>query len=403
MEFDWIEFYEELADKLLAYRNNRVDLLMKFKRAHAKAGVHFLENGKNCEVVDIDPFSVFALISRRIQRHAELLSQLRAGFGLKADVPKDFSGIPLTDSRRAFLFYGCPDRPSDIEGLWQMFEVAVQFAKGGCGKSVFCRTYSEVVKQKGVMRLLTMGLFWTRPRYYLSLDGSNTGYIFGSGFFPADFVGKYRHLKNGCANGDVYWKFCEAVKRTFGSKKTAGFNDFPRLSWAAYLWAIEKKIHNNVNAKVSDKDIEAVHDAYEARLARMTETERKVEVHQRIGQDILRKELLMRRHACAVTHIKRPELLVASHIKGWAECPVDRMCLDNVLLLAKNYDAVFDRHLISFDPITGNIIKAKRISWEQLGLMGIRQDAQISKPTTKQAECLEWHCKKMYKLDIGKK
>ena len=98
-----------------------------------------------------------------------------------------------------------------------------------------------------------------------------------------------------------------------------------------------------------------------------------------------------------------PELLIASHIKGWSESSIsEQIDTENVLLLAKNYDAAFDKHLISFDAKSGVLIKAERITWKDLEKLGIRNDARIPKPTETQAQYLKHHHSVMKMKDKNK-
>jgi putative restriction endonuclease len=86
-----------------------------------------------------------------------------------------------------------------------------------------------------------------------------------------------------------------------------------------------------------------------AGLPRETEAERLVV--QRIGQDVFRKSLIdYWGGQCPITGVDQSELLRASHIKPWADCPTDAERLDvfNGLLLAAHLDAAFDAALISF-------------------------------------------------------
>ncbi|MDE0444341.1 MAG: HNH endonuclease [Gammaproteobacteria bacterium] len=83
-------------------------------------------------------------------------------------------------------------------------------------------------------------------------------------------------------------------------------------------------------------------------LPRSTEAERVVV--QRVGQDVFRSGLLVFWDGrCAITGLDMPEVLRASHIKPWADCPSDAERLDvfNGLLLAPNLDAVFDAGFIT--------------------------------------------------------
>ena len=52
---------------------------------------------------------------------------------------------------------------------------------------------------------------------------------------------------------------------------------------------------------------------------------------------------------CAVSGLRQPELLVASHILPWAQFPKHRLDVRNGICLSSLYDRAFDRGLISFD------------------------------------------------------
>ena len=69
-QFDWIPFYEEFADKLLAYKDNRQELIEKIKHVYEITKIKLPtlernENGDN-EIVDIDPFTTFGLFNKGI-------------------------------------------------------------------------------------------------------------------------------------------------------------------------------------------------------------------------------------------------------------------------------------------------------------------------------------------------
>ncbi|MGB1561771.1 MAG: HNH endonuclease [Sinimarinibacterium flocculans] len=90
----------------------------------------------------------------------------------------------------------------------------------------------------------------------------------------------------------------------------------------------------------------------EARLAEIPETERTREVRQRIGQDVFREALMeLWEGRCALSGIALPPaLLRASHAKPWAKSRDDeRLDPFNGLLLAVQFDALFDQGFIAFD------------------------------------------------------
>jgi len=97
-------------------------------------------------------------------------------------------------------------------------------------------------------------------------------------------------------------------------------------------------------------------------------TEREQLVKQRIGQDIFREALFKYwKNCCAITTLDIPEMLRASHIKPWADCDndSDRLNIYNGFLLSANYDAIFDKGLITFDD-KGVIIYSNRLSKRQI-------------------------------------
>lgn len=123
-------------------------------------------------------------------------------------------------------------------------------------------------------------------------------------------------------------------------------------------------------------------------------------------QDRLRNLLLKERRGCQISGITEGRLLVASHIKAWSHCVAgarERLDPENVLLLACNWDALFDKYYISFSPITGKMIKANRVTDEVLLKFGVpgdwRDSVGIGVPSTKRAEYLQWHNEKMSELD----
>ena len=97
-QFTWIDFYKELADKLMAFKNNRSLLLEKLNELDRK-WTKFLRDkvtGK-WKFDDIDPFSVFAIFNRGIKNETRFIiaQRLKDIFQLKSEVPTDLWGIPV--------------------------------------------------------------------------------------------------------------------------------------------------------------------------------------------------------------------------------------------------------------------------------------------------------------------
>lgn len=71
----------------------------------------------------------------------------------------------------------------------------------------------------------------------------------------------------------------------------------------------------------------------------------------RVNQSVIRTNAIRKYGCrCVLCGLRTKELLVASHIKAWSESTEkEKGDPDNVLLLCPNHDAVFDKHLITFD------------------------------------------------------
>lgn len=102
-------------------------------------------------------------------------------------------------------------------------------------------------------------------------------------------------------------------------------------------------------------------------------------VKTRVSQGSFRRLLLLEHHHCNLCDISTTSVLRASHIKEWAESSKEeRIDANNGLLLCANHDALFDRHLISFEPDTGNICISASIDDEQRNALNISESAKFS-------------------------
>lgn len=110
---------------------------------------------------------------------------------------------------------------------------------------------------------------------------------------------------------------------------------------------------------------------HQAEIMALSQTERESVIKARIGQGIFRKQLLEMWDGCAVTGVKLPDLLRASHIKPWRNSTnPERTDRYNGLLLLPQYDHLFDKGFISFDD-DGQLLRSPaldRIPISQLGI-----------------------------------
>ena len=115
-QFDWISFYEEFADKLLAYKDNRQELIEKIKQVYEVTGIKLptidRDKGGNNILVDIDPFTVFGLFNKQLteKNRIKLITEFKELFDIKADVPMSFDGIPVLSPLKSTFFYFVDNR-----------------------------------------------------------------------------------------------------------------------------------------------------------------------------------------------------------------------------------------------------------------------------------------------------
>lgn len=122
------------------------------------------------------------------------------------------------------------------------------------------------------------------------------------------------------------------------------------------------------------------------------ETERSGLVTSRVGQGAYRKRIIHRwEYKCAVTGFNKLDILIASHIVPWADSnDSERLDVNNGLLLSPNYDALFDRHLISFEN-SGRIILSDAIEYNAYKKIGVTGTEKINKISSYNFNYLERH------------
>lgn len=104
------------------------------------------------------------------------------------------------------------------------------------------------------------------------------------------------------------------------------------------------------------------------------ETVRKGLVTSRVGQGAYRKRIIHRwEYKCPITGYSNLDILIASHIVPWSVSDNnERLDVHNGILLSPTYDALFDRHLISFEN-NGKIILSETIeenAYRKIGVTG---------------------------------
>lgn len=101
-------------------------------------------------------------------------------------------------------------------------------------------------------------------------------------------------------------------------------------------------------------------------------------IKSRVNQSAFRNYLLGRYDHCCLCEVRKPSLLVASHIKPWSQSNArERLDVDNGFLFCPNHDQLFDQGWITFDD-SGKICLAKELCRQDFESMHVDENMQIT-------------------------
>jgi len=143
-------------------------------------------------------------------------------------------------------------------------------------------------------------------------------------------------------------------------------------------------------SKNNDKNINVIENIIN------NETEVESLIKTRIGQSRFKKNLLNNNTKCLLCEINIKELLIASHIKPWAESnDNERLDINNGLLLCPIHDKLFDLGFITFNEF-GEIIISERISKSMYFELKISSEMKIF-TNDRILDYLKWHKQNIFK------
>jgi hypothetical protein len=204
------------------------------------------------------------------------------------------------------------------------------------------------------------------------------------------------HQKNGKAvylfesQSKGLWRFVEQVE-------LVDYSYFPTPDSAGHIrQGIKFKFRSSTGQSVNAKGAPRISRNYN----KPDKTERKGLVTSRVGQGWYRRELITRWDGkCAVTNCSRTDILIASHIVAWkGATDAERLDIDNGILLSPTYDALFDKHLISFDE-QGKIVISPLLNPNTLAQLRISGEERITGLTEGNLRYLERHRARMHKIN----
>ena len=261
--FSWTRFYEEFADKLLAFRYRRDELIAGIHKISEKVDAMSVLNDQYEEGIvggplkDICPFTVFAIFNRGLtdENRKIIAKELADLIGVLEPVPKSFDGIPLVNNQSTWFFgYSYKRQSDDIDNLWDVFARGISFADledGGEEVSArFADAYDKAMGIYGVAWNLTMGLYWIRPWSFLTLDSQSKNYINKKLNIEINTTGPNKR----CSSDD-YLELMDSIEARF-QEDGYPVHSFPELSLAAYKYqpdSSEKSIKRNWKEMISSQ------------------------------------------------------------------------------------------------------------------------------------------------------
>ena len=237
-KIEWTDFYMELADKLIEYKDDRLSLINKIQNIFNELNMNLpsLERNDDGNIIipyDIDPFTVFALFNKQIsaENRINIIKQFKKEFLISAEAPNTFHGIAVVNNMAATFYYFNKNRGvNDIDNLWNVFEAALNYSDEN--KLDFIEIYDKIIMQKGIRWNITMALNWIRPFNFINLDANNRTLLSQEEIFSNEFRDEIKSFKSP-PSGEEYLKICQYCNDMIN--ETGKYCSLPALSHSAYL------------------------------------------------------------------------------------------------------------------------------------------------------------------------
>ena len=249
----------ELADKLLAFKDDRQALIATLQHVYAELGMDLPTLDSGGIPTDIDPFTVYGLFNRGLAtaKRWTVARGIGGALGVHAPLHDDFVGVPTLLNINATLYDQARRGEGDIERLWDLFTVALAYADRPTEQTgaAFCRAYDAVLQQRHASWNVTMGLFWIRPYSYVNLSKRDRWFLALPDRMPSSVRSLLVSLKKVPESAE-YLRIRDSILSVLDSG-TYDYSSFPELS--EYAWRVSEQV--NRESKQADKDKEEVTQA----------------------------------------------------------------------------------------------------------------------------------------------
>lgn len=238
--FEWTDFYEAVAEKLLAHADDRTSLIEGIHEIASRVpGLSYLQDrfpdGTSGPLRDICPFTTMGTFNRSMTdaNRKTIASELAKLLGVTVPVPPSFEGIPVLNNQRSWFFaYADKRGAGDIDALWKVFVAASKMVDDDQldTHDAFIRAYDEATQVWGVAWNLSTGLYWAHPWEFLTLDSQSRHYINKRLGLHVAISGQL-----GPCDGRSYLKLLDDLRSRF-DEDGYPVHSFPDLSLASWMY-----------------------------------------------------------------------------------------------------------------------------------------------------------------------
>lgn len=272
-QYNWVDFYEEFARKLIIYKENRTDLIIIIKSIYEENGLNLPTLEKENNIVDIDPFTIFGLFNKKQsqENRLKIIASFAEKFSINSELPTSFDSIPVLNNQNATFYYFVDTRAAeDIDILWELFESALTYVENPTTENrvTVSNFFDMAINKKGNGNSkITMGLYWISPSTFLSLDSRNEWYIFDSGKIPKAVIAEFPSIEPKIPSAK-YFEIVERLRSFLESDKST-LKNFKELSFEA--WRSSEEVNNEKKAErtksqrdtkgtaLADEDVDTIH------------------------------------------------------------------------------------------------------------------------------------------------
>lgn len=238
--FAWTDFYEAVAEKLLAHADDRTALIKGIHEIASRVpGLTYLQDkfpdGSSGPLRDICPFTTMGTFNRSMTdaNRKTIAGELAKLLGVTVPVPPSFEGIPVLNNQRSWFFaYADKRGAGDIDALWKVFVAASKMVDDDtqATRDTFIQAYDEATQVWGVAWNLSTGLYWAHPWDFLTLDSQSRHYLNQRLGLNVAISGQ-----QGPCDGRAYLKLLDDLRSRFGED---GYpvHSFPDLSLASWMY-----------------------------------------------------------------------------------------------------------------------------------------------------------------------